>query len=336
MNVKSNNKFRKGVTKLLFCLSFLFWWSLWLFGLGVLFSYSMRWWPGDHFISVRFINYFMPWLFVLLVPGFMLAWLAHHRWLAATLFAPILLICLTYLPLFLNCSPIAVADGLPLKVMSYNVWLGNRNLAAAAKLIGKEQPDILLLQELGPNNVQNFVDNLKGLYPDKRLQFDYVPEMNQAIISRYPIKPLGADKKKGRAQKVRLETPFGQFTVFNIHAYNFGWLRRHQHMTTLLQEDIVHTQNPIILGGDFNTSDQSQTYRMVKRYLKNAHWESGCGFGFTFPSSVVRLKRRYPLPAIIRIDHIFISNQFSTRSARTLTQSGGSDHFPVVAELVIN
>ena len=85
--------------------------------------------------------------------------------------------------------------------MSYNVWLKNRNLAAAAKLIGEEQPDILLLQELGPNNVQNFVDNLKSLYPDKRLHFDYVPEMNLAIISRYPIKPLGANKEKGRAQK---------------------------------------------------------------------------------------------------------------------------------------
>ena len=296
----------------------------------------MRWWPGDRFITVRFINYFMPWLLVLLVPGFILAWVAHHRWLAATFFASILLICLTYLPLFLNRSPITVADGLPIKVMSYNIWLGNKNLAAASKLIEAEKPDILLLQELGPSVAQNFVDNLKGLYPDKRLQVDYVPDMNQAIISRYPIKPLGADERKGRAQKVRLETPFGQFTVLNIHAYNLGWLRRHQQMTALLQEDIVHAQDPIILGGDFNTSDQSQTYRMVKRHLKNAHWESGSGFGFTYPSPAVRLKKRYPLPPIIRIDHIFISNQFSAMSARTLSESGCSDHFPVVAELVMN
>jgi hypothetical protein len=105
----------------------------------------------------------------------------------------------------LNFSPIAVADGLPLKVMSYNVWLGNKNLAAAAKLIGEERPDILLLQELGPNNFQNFVDNLKSLYPDKRLQFDYVPEMDQAIISRYPIKPLGADKKKAEPKRCVLK-----------------------------------------------------------------------------------------------------------------------------------
>lgn len=321
---------------MLFGLSFLFWLSLWLFGLGVLLSYAMRWWPGDDFISVRFINYFMPWLLVVLVPGFVVAWLAHKRWLAATLSVPILIICLTYLPLFLNCSKNAVAHGLPLKVMSYNVYSENRNLADAAKLIREEQPDILLLQELRPDRIQEFVDNLNGLYPDKRMLFDYVPEMEQAIISRYPIERLGVDNRKGRVQKVRIETPFSKFTVFNIHAYKFGWLRRHRHMTRLLQEDIVTTQDPIILGGDFNTSDQTQTYRMVSRYLKNAHWESGCGFGFTFPSSRVWLKGRFPLPAIIRIDHIFFSSQFSPRSARVLTESGGSDHFPVVAEIVIN
>ena len=321
---------------MVFYLLSLFWLSLWLFGLGVLLSYVMRWWPGDNIISVRFINYFMPWLLLVMVPGFVIAWLAHHRGLAATLFTPILLICLACLPLFLNCSKTAVADGFPIKVMSYNIWLKNRNMAAAAKLIREEQPDILLLQELGPDNFQDFVDKLNGLYPDKRLQVDYVPDMNQAIISRYPIESLDADKKKGRAQKVRLETPFGKFTVFNIHAYKFRWMRRHRHIATLLQEDIVTAQDPIILGGDFNTSDQSQTFRRVKRYLKNTHWESGCGFGFTFPSSVVRFKGRYPLPALIRIDHIFFSNQFSSRRAHTLTESGGSDHFPVVAELVIN
>jgi endonuclease/exonuclease/phosphatase family metal-dependent hydrolase len=278
----------------------------------------------------------MPWLFVVLIPGFVVAWLAHNRWLAATLAVPILLICLTYLPLFLNCSKDAVADGQPLKIMSYNVCSNNRNLVEAAKLIRKEQPDILLLQELRQKRFQKFIDNLKGLYPDKRMQFDYIPEMEQVVISHYPIERLGVDKKKGRAQEVRLETPFGKFTVFNIHAYNRGWLRRDRHMTTLIQEDIVTTQDPIILGGDFNTSDQTQTYRMVSRYLKNAHWESGCGFGFTFPSIAYRLKGRFQLPAMIRIDHIFFSSQFSSRSARVLTESGGSDHFPVVAELLIN
>jgi endonuclease/exonuclease/phosphatase (EEP) superfamily protein YafD len=332
----NNNTFKMAVKRMLSGLSFLSWLSLWLFGLGVLLSYAMRWWPGDGFLSVRFINYFMPWLLVVLVPGFVFAWLAHKKWLGATLSVPILIICLTYLPLLLNCTQSAVADGLSLKVMSYNVCSKNRNLTEAAKLIMEEQPDILLLQEIGTDGFQGFLDNLHGLYGDKQMLFDYVPEMEQAVISPYPIKRLEVDWKKGRAQKVRLETPFGQFIVFNIHAFNFGWLRRHRHMTTLLQEDILTTRDPIILGGDFNTSDQTQTYRMVSRYLKNAHRECGCGFGFTFPASAFRLKGRFPLPAIIRIDHLFFSHHFSLGRARVLNESGGSDHFPVVAEVTID
>jgi endonuclease/exonuclease/phosphatase (EEP) superfamily protein YafD len=93
---------------------------------------------------------------------------------------------------------------------------------------------------------------------------------------------------------------------------------------------------PIILGGDFNTSDQSQTYRLVDQYLNNAHWEASCGFGFTFPSSSSRLKRKFLVPLLIRIDHIFYSTHFIPTSSRTLNDSGGSDHLPVVAEFVMN
>lgn len=317
-------------------LSFLSCLSLWLFGLGVLISYIMRWWPGDQILSVRFINYFMPWLLIVLMPGFVMAWFADHKWLAVTLLTPIILISLTYLPLFLKCSQTNVTHGFTLKVMSYNVWSKNSNMSAAVKLIREEIPDILLLQELGYDSMQFLLNDLNDLYPEKRLHFDYIPKMNQAIISKFPIEPIGSEREKGRAQMVLVETPVSKVAVFNIHSYNFNWLRRHRQMEALLKEDIANTQYPIILGGDFNTSDQTQTCRMVKRFLKNAHWESGCGFGFTYPSSVFRFKGRYSLPAIIRIDHIFFSNKFSIKSAHTLKTSGGSDHYPVIAELVIN
>ena len=107
-------------------------------------------------------------------------------------------------------------------------------------------------------------------------------------------------------------------------------------MTALLEKDVAPAKNPVILGGDFNTSDQSQTYRLVSQYLKDAHWESGRGFGFTYPTSSYRFKKKYFVPPLIRLDHIFYSSQFIPINARTLNESGGSDHLPVVAEFVIN
>ena len=315
-------------------LSSLYWLSLWLLGLGILLNYAMRWWPGDYVRSVRIIGYTMPWLLAILVPGVVVAWLAHHRWLAATLFAPILIICLTYLPLFLNCSQVAATDSSALKVMSYNVWGHNRNLAAAAALIRREQPDILLLQEINPDHFQYLAKDIEDLYLYKRLQLDYVPEINLAIISRFPITPIGADIEKGRTQKVHIETSFGIVTVINVHIHNFPWLRRHGQLITLIEEDIVNSQGPVILGGDFNTTDQAQAYKTVIRYLKNAHEESGCGFGFTFPTPVRRKKGSFPWPAMMRIDHIFYSKHFSSKNAKTLENGGGSDHYPVIAEII--
>lgn len=319
-----------------FSISSLFWMSLWFFGLVVLISFCLRWWPGDQLRNVRLLNYIMPWLLIGLVPALIIAGLSGRNRLAATLFAPIILIILNFLPLFLNCKKDVNFNGRPLKVMSYNVWQENRNISAVAEVIKKEHPDILLLQEINKGRIQILIEELKTLYSDGKPHLAYAPQMLQAVVSRYPMTPLEASLHKGRAQEVRLATPFGPITVINIHAYKFGWLRRHQQMTALLGEDVATAKNPVILGGDFNTSDQSQTYRLVDRYLKNAHWDAGCGFGFTFPSSSSRLKRKFSIPPLIRIDHIFYSSQFIPRNARTLNKSGGSDHLPVVAEFIIN
>jgi endonuclease/exonuclease/phosphatase family metal-dependent hydrolase len=139
-----------------------------------------------------------------------------------------------------------------------------------------------------------------------------------------------------------LEAPLGPVTVVNVHAYKHGWLERHRLMEALLVEDVIPEKGPLILGGDFNTNDRSETYRMIQQHLTNAHDEAGCGFGFTFPTASkfwsLRLLGplpRFPLPALIRIDHIFYSSHFTTLKSYTVSDSGGSDHLPVVAELVL-
>ena len=63
----------------------LFWARLWLFALGLVIWYPMRWWPGDRFWPVRLTNYFMPWLLVGLIPALVVAGLARRRRLATTL-----------------------------------------------------------------------------------------------------------------------------------------------------------------------------------------------------------------------------------------------------------
>ena len=278
----------------------------------------------------------MPWLLVILVPGLFAAWLTKRYWLVFLLAIPAFVIFISYSPHFFNCSKVVNAEGPYIKVMSYNIWDQNRTFDAAIELIRREKPDILLLQEIRPDHFQYVVDNLNSLYTDAPLSFEYVPEINLAVISRYPMFPIGADIDKGRAQKVRIETFFGPVTVINVHIFNFPWQRRHRQLIELVKEDIAKIQGPIILGGDLNTSDQSEAYRITERYLENAHRESGCGLGFTFPSQDSGFRIGRILSALIRIDHIFYSDHFYSRNSKTLNESGGSDHYPVVAELIPN
>ena len=309
-----------------------FWLGLWLFGLGVLWIYLLRWWPGDRLWPVRLLNYMIPWLLIPLVLALIAAGLARRHWLVAVLAIPTLFISLTQAPLFFPRLCPALGNGETFKVLSYNVGRRNRDVTAMAALIRHEQPDILLLQELRRDRVEALINTLDDLYPDAELHFTYDPYTLQAVASRYPLIPLAMMPEKGRAQKVLLETPNGPVTVINIHPRSLGWQRRHKQMSTLLAEDIIPTDGPVILGGDFNTTDQTQTYRLVNQHLQNAHWEAGWGFGFTFPFLVPHIRGKYPLPQLVRIDHIFYSDHFFAHNAGTLTESGGSDHLPVVAE----
>jgi hypothetical protein len=83
--------------------SYSFWLGLWFFGLGVLLGYLLRLWSGDQLLPVRLMSYLMPWLLIILIPALILAGMAHHKWLFATLLLPTLFISLTYGPQFLAC-----------------------------------------------------------------------------------------------------------------------------------------------------------------------------------------------------------------------------------------
>ena len=144
-------------------LSSLFWIFLWLLGISILLSFVLRWWTGDSIPFVRRIGYIMPWLLVLLVPGVLIALLSKYNLLAVILSIPTFIICISYSPLFLNCLQVADANSPTIKVMSYNIWKNNRNPAAAAELIRREQPDILLLQEIRTDKFQDLLKNINGL-----------------------------------------------------------------------------------------------------------------------------------------------------------------------------
>ncbi len=306
--------------------------GLWLFGLGLLVWLPLRWWPGDSFFPVQIGNYAMPWLLVGLVPGLLVAMLARRAKLALVLFMPVVVICLNYAPLFLPRINPALADNQQFKVMSYNVWRYNEHWDEMAALAEQENPDVLLLQEISPSMAQYIQTEWAKRLPDGQLYLETDRSSQQAIISRHPLQRIDSSYHEGRALKVMVNTPAGAVQVWNVHATQPTWWRLHRRDFTNLAQGIAQASGPLIVGGDFNTTDQSEMYGLINRQLHNAHWDAGWGFGFSFPADVHPFKHiRVPTP-LIRIDHIFYNDSFFARDAHTLSNSGGSDHFPVVAE----
>lgn len=312
------------------------WAGLWFLMASATLTLILRWWPGDRLMVVRLVNYLMPWLLALLLPGLLAAALGRRLILTIALALPVAAILFHYAPLLLPRTR-AASTGNTLKVMSYNVWSKNVTLEATASLIHRENPDILLLQEIKPWQLSRLKEALKDLYGGSPSEphFTYSPKLFQAVMSPHPLAALEVFREKGQVQIVRVETPMGGVTVFNVHPLRGSWQRRHNQITALLTEEILTTRGPAILGGDFNTTDQTGTYRLLSKYLRNAHWEAGQGFGFTFPAPGFRLLGRIPIPPLVRIDHIFFSPHFVPVAAATLAESGGSDHLPVVAELMM-
>jgi len=306
----------------------------WLFGYLVLAGLILSWIFGDQLVLTRYTGYLMPWLLLGLVPGALWGLLAQQRALAALLGISVVIIMAAYAPLFWPRKAVSVPGAMELKVLSYNVWSKNSHVDRMAHVVRTEQPDLLLLQEITPKVFERLKHSLQGLYEQQDLHYTYEPKFLLAVVSRYPLEPKEITKGMGRVQKVVLVSPDAGITVYNAHfVRRGGWQRRRLQIATLLQEDIVHNQGPVILGGDFNTTDQSQTYGMLSKYLSNAHWQAGFGFGFTYPSPSLRVRGRIPLPALARIDHIFFNDNLVAIQAGTLKDSGGSDHFPVAAIL---
>jgi endonuclease/exonuclease/phosphatase (EEP) superfamily protein YafD len=312
----------------------LLWLGLWGVGLGLGATHLLRWLSGDRYLPAQLLSYFMPWQLLALLPGLLLAGLARRYRLFVLLTLPALVTIFIYAPLFLPSPAPALAANQSLKVMSFNVFGLNQDYEAVAELILTEQPDILLLQEAYHHNGIPLIATLQTYYSSAPFYVIHNQRMGQAIISRYPLQQLERPTYlKGRTLKVRVDTPTGPIMIWNTHTFPPLPQTRHEQQLANLALDIAATDGPLIVGGDFNTTDQSEAYQWIAQHLANAHWQAGWSFGFSFPAKVRELHGWLPIRPLIRIDHIFYSSHFLAGEARTLSDSAGSDHFPVVAKL---
>lgn len=91
-----------------------------------------------------------------------------------------------------------------------------------------------------------------------------------------------------------------------------------------MYQAIRHHENcRILMCGDFNDTPISYTYQKTLRLLDNTFRESGIGVGRSFNE-----KGFY-----VRIDHIFVSRDWTSHNTCILSEVKASDHYPIVTYL---
>ena len=214
------------------------------------------------------------------------------------------------------------------RLVSFNVWFRNPDMARTAEYIEKSQADAVVLLELTPPQAEMLVP-LLPTYPYYHIE---PSRMGAAVFTKWPV--ISAESvplSQGGAVAARLALDWRgtPVTVLGVH---LNWPLgprnsefRNEELNALVRFSKAQ-QGPLLVAGDFNLTPWSE-------YFTDALDESGLrdaarGFG---------LARSWPsqfAPVGIRIDHCLLSPQWRSVSTR-IGPWLGSDHLPVVADLVL-
>ncbi len=244
--------------------------------------------------------------------------------------------------------------GATLRVATYNVHgcVGldrQRSETRIAEVIASLSADVVALQELDVRRARSAGIDQAGAIA-QQLGWQHVfhaamrvgeEQYGNAVLSRYPLEevctfalpgvaPWYCRETRG-ALLVAVETALGPVRVINTHLGLSPRERRLQ-VAQLTSEECIPAearQQPLILLGDFNSPRFSQAYRLLSRHLRDVRTlRPEAGPCRTFPT-------RFPA---LTVDHLFVTTALDAvglRVHRTPLARVASDHFPLVAELVV-
>jgi vancomycin resistance protein VanJ len=310
-----------------------------LFGWAVLYLVF-----GDRWFWLFALNTFAAYFFLPLLAIPLIAIVTRRRWPVVACVAGVALGAALYGHLWLPRTPTALAGRPSLAVMSYNTLGSNEDTTAILATIRAAGADLVLIQELNPSTAVLFERELAAEYPyqvpDPRVGVD-----GMGAISRYPLRATGETlplRWIGEPQVLALDFAGRPVTVLNVHTLSGIYVREREAQARAISAFVEAHPGPLVVGGDFNTTDLSVAYRLVTERLHDAWRGAGWGLGATWPGAdphggtPLRVAG-LPVPRwLIRIDYVFHSPHWTATAARLGAWDGTSDHRPVIAELALS
>jgi endonuclease/exonuclease/phosphatase (EEP) superfamily protein YafD len=264
--------------------------------------------------------------------------LVLRRWAVA---AVALLVVLAFvhalLPRALAGPQPAVRDGVTVRVMAANLYVGQADPRAVVELVRRHRVDVLALEELPPEAVVRLDRaGLRRIMPYRRYALGIGGASASGLFARRPITPLREENSLGRQGQPRGLIPIAPLPALPIDLQVIhppppispNWRGIWNHMLGELTRPSGGDRLRI-LAGDFNaTLDHHALRRLLGDggYVDAADAVGG-GYDTTWPAG-------RDFPPEIAIDHVLVDPRVRVQDLSVHTVAR-SDHRAVIATLVL-
>jgi endonuclease/exonuclease/phosphatase (EEP) superfamily protein YafD len=250
---------------------------------------------------------------------------AHRsRWLDAALIAWIVNLALVAPDLGASAT---TKQGTHVRVLFCNVLASNTEYARVASLIADTQPDIVALVETHSSWFEQLAPALAGY---ERIEHDRKGNFGLGLYARGTITG-GVEHVGGRlptiiATVALAKGPRMSFVLTHPWPPVSGWMLDQQwnHLAALSHR-VRALRAPVVFAGDLNATPWSRVFRRVMGTTRLCDTRAGFGYQGSYPAQSAI--RRIP------IDHVLVSCGVGVDD-RTIERDVGSDHLPVLVDLV--
>ncbi len=307
-------------------------------------TFANAWISPNYFSRLNLLSLIFPYL-LLLHLLFTLIWFFTQKKIAVAFLLSTLIFC-NPVRRWVNFTSQSTSQShqREIKVLTYNVKYGSSGWATVKKYITDQNADIILVQErdtitslrkdlvkypsvvlktkhkiLRQGDLIN--DNSKGnsFYADVDINGKIIRIINVYLEPfRINKNMLGMkDEHSANEEKNKMTALFSRL---------LPTFKTHEQQVKKIRKAVDQSPYPVILAGDFNSVPNSWEYYHLGKDLNDAFVEAGNGSATSFHDF------KFPL----RIDYIFTSKSIRSLSYKVDYSVKLSDHYPVIAEFLLN
>jgi vancomycin resistance protein VanJ len=300
---------------------------------------------GESFWVTRDFANLMPFVLVPAIPLLLLG-LAIRRWRMVAFTAPAAVVFLVLYGAYLlpKVPPVATPDDSVVRLMTYNVLAGQEDAAGVARNILEAAPEVVVMQELDSGKAGALEDMLAEVYPHQAVRTNGQSVVGRGVFSRLPLSDVVWAPDPAQPVFVRFSVNIDgePIAIYNTHLAVPGngprgnAAQRSRTLDQLLAQASAE-EIPVVLMGDFNMADRSLDYaRLVDAGYTDAYRVAGAGLGPTFPYFGEKAPWLFRLaPPLLRIDYVWLGPELSALAAHVMPDTGGSDHYPLVVDVLV-